>query len=104
MAAATNLGRLGARGALQPLIDVLDPPHPDLLRAAAARALGALGASAAVSSLAAHLDDGEFQVAHEAAHSLRRLGPPGVAALEGRGNDHCREALALLQPDLVGAG
>ncbi|MCO8274982.1 HEAT repeat domain-containing protein [Actinoplanes sp. TRM 88003] len=103
VAAATNLGRLGARGALQPLIDVLDPPHPDLLRAAAARALGALGAPAAVPPLAAHLDDGEFQIAHEAAHSLRRLGPPGVAALRDRDNDHCREALALLHPDLVGA-
>jgi HEAT repeat protein len=103
VAAATNLGRLGARGALQPLIDSLDPPHPDALRAAAARALGDLGAPAAVPPLAAHLDDGEFQIAHEAAHSLRRLGPPGIAALKERDNDHCREALALLQPELAGA-
>ncbi|MGK5684294.1 HEAT repeat domain-containing protein [Actinoplanes sp. URMC 104] len=106
VAAATNLGRLGARGALQPLIDVLDPPHPDRLRAAAARALGDLGSPAAVPALGAHLDDGEFQIAHEAAHSLRRLGAPGLAELRRRDNDHCREALALTpagEPEPVGA-
>ncbi|GAB2588105.1 hypothetical protein Aab01nite_49220 [Paractinoplanes abujensis] len=103
VAAAANLGRLGARGALQPLIDSLDPPAPDPLRAAAARALGDLGAPAAVPALAAHLDDAEFPIAHEAAQSLRRLGPPGHAELRDRDNDHCREALALTRPELVSA-
>ncbi len=112
VAAAVNLGRLGARGALEPLIEVLDPPHPDLLRAAAARSLGYLGAPAAVPALAAHLDDGEFQIAHEAAHSLRRLGPAGTTELRNRQNDrstagdHCRESLALIpaeDAELVGA-
>jgi HEAT repeat protein len=51
------------------------------LRAAAARALGELGAPAAVPALAALLVDDEFQVAHEAAHSLRRLGRAGLDAL-----------------------
>ncbi len=109
-AAATNLGRLGTRTAVKPLTEALDPSRPPALRAAAARALGELGAPAAVPWLTALLGDGEFQVAHEAAHSLRRLGSVGLDALRdtraaavatARPGDepstvisHCQEALA----------
>ncbi|MGX6607069.1 HEAT repeat domain-containing protein [Micromonosporaceae bacterium Da 78-11] len=101
--AAVNLGKLGARSALDPLIGALHHGRPSALRAAAARALGELGAASAVPSLVGLLGDDEFQVAHEAAHSLRRLGRPGVQALrdavdgepDGRAADHCREALAV---------
>lgn len=81
VAAATNLGRLGTRGAVEPLTQALDPARPAALRAAAARALGELGAPGAVPVLADLLDDDTFQVAHEAAHALRRLGRPGAEAL-----------------------
>jgi HEAT repeat protein len=114
IAAAANLGRLGARTALQPLIGALAPDRPAALRAAAARALGDLGAPSAVPALTDLLTDDEFQVAHEAAHSLRRLGPAGVDALRttlaaapgaesadgaharpSPAASHCQEALAL---------
>jgi HEAT repeat protein len=116
VAAATNLGRLGARSALEPLTAALSPARPPALRAAAARALGELGAAAAVPALVALLGDGEFRVAHEAAHALRRLGRAGLDALRevvaqerieglavGRGlhakpsapASHAEEALAL---------
>jgi len=82
------------------------------VRAAAARALGDLGAPAAVPTLTQLLADDVFQVAHEAAHALRRLGPAGLAALRevvdtedgtrsgaharySAAADHAREALAL---------
>lgn len=81
VAAAMNLGRLGTRSALEPLTQALNPARPAALRAAAARALGELGAPGAVPTLAGLLGDEEFQVAHEAAHALRRLGQPGAAAL-----------------------
>ena len=126
MAAAVNLGKLGTRSALEPLTLALHPSRPGPLRAAAARALGELGAPAAVPILAGLLDD-EFPVAHEAAHALRRLGPPGtdalVAAVEaeraGAGAharpsvsaSHAQEALALarvgaeeVRAEHVGAG
>ena len=103
VSAAAALGRLGARTAQLPLAAALDPSRPPALRAAAARALGDLGSPTAVPALAAWLGDGDFHVAHEAAHSLRRLGPEGVAALSARRDAepdtsaaaHCREALAL---------
>ncbi|MEU7907694.1 HEAT repeat domain-containing protein [Actinoplanes sp. NPDC049118] len=118
IAAATNLGRLGTRTALEPLTLALRSSRPAPLRAAAARALGVLGAPSAVPTLAELLDDDEFQVAHEAAHALRRLGAPGTEALtaaveaeraEGAGThrrpsasdgvsvSHALEALALSQ-------
>jgi HEAT repeat protein len=81
VAAATNLGRLGARSALDPLTAALVSSRPAALRAAAARALGELGSPAAVPSLLGLLADGEYRVAHEAAHALRRLGNPGLSAL-----------------------
>ena len=127
VAAAVNLGRLGTRSALEPLIGAVDPALPGPLRAAAAGALGQLGAPAAVPALAALLDDDEFRVAHEAAHALRRLGPAGLdalravleqerteAAASARGAHarpssraaHAEEALAVAalssEPDLVG--
>jgi HEAT repeat protein len=116
VAAAANLGRLGARSAIEPLTGALTPARPAPLRAAAARALGDLGAPAAVPALAALLGDGEYRVAHAAAHALRRLGRTGQEALRfvlateademaaaGRGShaspssaaSHAREALAL---------
>ncbi|GID94632.1 HEAT repeat domain-containing protein [Amorphoplanes digitatis] len=122
VAAATNLGRLGTRTALEPLTLALRSSRPAPLRAAAARALGALGAPAAVPTLVELLDDDEFQVAHEAAHALRRLGGPGTEALaaaveaerdggagahrrpspsDGVSVSHAREALALSR---IGAG
>ncbi|MGW4947026.1 HEAT repeat domain-containing protein [Actinoplanes sp. NPDC004185] len=81
VAAATNLGKLGTRSALEPLQQALSPSRPAALRAAAARALGELGAPSAVPILADLLDDDEFQVAHEAAHALSRLGRAGAEAL-----------------------
>ncbi|MEV6491058.1 HEAT repeat domain-containing protein [Actinoplanes sp. NPDC051633] len=81
VAAATTLGRLGTRSALEPLTLALTPARPTLLRAAAARALGDLGSPSAVDELATLLRDPEYRVAHEAAHALRRLGPPGLRAL-----------------------
>jgi HEAT repeat protein len=81
VAAATNLGKLGTRSALEPLQQALSPSRPAALRAAAARALGELGAPSAVPILADLLGDDEFQVAHEAAHALRRLGRAGAEAL-----------------------
>ncbi|BBH67205.1 hypothetical protein ACTI_38900 [Actinoplanes sp. OR16] len=104
IAAAAALGRLGTRSAVEPLIAELPADRPAGLRAAAARALGDLGAPAAVPALAAAVPDREFWVAHEAAHSLRRLGPLGLDALRAvlaaaeagsRTAGHCLEVLAL---------
>jgi HEAT repeat protein len=116
VAAAACLGRLGARAAVEPLTAALSPARPAPLRAAAARALGDLGVPSAVPALVALLGDGEFRVAHEAAHALRRLGRTGLDALHevvvqeradalanGRGAhakpstsaSHAQEALAL---------
>ncbi|GGQ50242.1 HEAT repeat domain-containing protein [Couchioplanes azureus] len=81
IAAATNLGKLGTRSALEPLTHALHESRPTALRAAAARALGDLGAPAAVPTLVKLLGDDAFQVAHEAAHALRRIGPAGLEAL-----------------------
>ncbi|BCJ50756.1 hypothetical protein Asp14428_22310 [Actinoplanes sp. NBRC 14428] len=81
VAAATNLGKMGTRGALEPLSAAVHSSRPTLLRAAAARALGDLGSPSAVPTLVALLDDETYQVAHEAAHALRRLGPAGLDAL-----------------------
>jgi hypothetical protein len=99
-AAAANLGRLGTRTAMKPLTDALEPARPATLRAAAAQALGDLGSPNAVPYLTALLGDPEFQVAHQAAHALRRLGGPGLDALRdtrpsgGTAAGHCEEALA----------
>jgi HEAT repeat protein len=94
VAAATNLGRLGARSALEPLTDALSVARPAPLRAAAAAALGEFGAPSAVPALVALLDDGEFRVAHEAAHALRRLGRAGLDALREVVAQETAEALA----------
>jgi HEAT repeat protein len=113
VAAATNLGRLGTRSAVEPLTGALTPARPTALRSAAAKALGDLGAPAAVPALSALLDDEHYWVAHHAAHALRRLGLGGLAALravldEGtaeagaharpsNASGHAREALALAE-------
>jgi len=110
VAAAAGLGRLGTRTAYQPLAAALDPTRPPALRAAAARALGDLGSPVAVPALAARLGDGDFHVAHDAALSLRRLGPDGIAALRARAEAepgtsaaaHCRESLAHAEVPLTG--
>jgi HEAT repeat protein len=119
VAAAVNLGRLGTRTAVRPLSEALEAGRPPALRAAAARALGDLGSPGAVPALTALVGDGEFQVAHEAAHSLRRLGPAGLDALHRardealaarpagtdppRAAGHCEEALAAAGVGLVSA-
>jgi HEAT repeat protein len=82
VAAASTLGKLGTRSALEPLTRALTAARPVPLRAAAARALGDLGTPSAVGELVALLDDDAYRVAHEAAHALRRLGPKGLAALQ----------------------
>jgi HEAT repeat protein len=114
VAAAVNLGKLGTRSAVDPLIGALTPARPTALRSAAAKALGDLGASSAVPALAVLLHDEHYWVAHNAAHALRRLGRPGLAALEAVLADeteqavgaharlstaagHAREALALAE-------
>ncbi len=102
VAAAATLGRLGTRSGVPPLVDSLGQDRPVPLRAAAARALGELGAVAAVPQLEALLGDDAYRVAHEAAHSLRRLGAVGHAALrraadlDGTAAAHALEALALI--------
>ena len=60
----------------------LNDPDPDA-RAMAARALGRGQRRDAAVYLAARLDD-EWMPAAQAAGALRRLGPPGLAALEAR--------------------
>ncbi|MFI5911246.1 HEAT repeat domain-containing protein [Dactylosporangium sp. NPDC051541] len=81
VAAARTLGRLGTRTALAPLIDALEPQHPGVLRAEAAKALGELGAVSAAAPLTGLLADPDYEVAHNAARSLLRLGNSGRAAL-----------------------
>jgi hypothetical protein len=107
--AARTLGRLGTRSAIAPLVDVLDPVHPPPLRAEAARALGELGTPSTADALAGVLGDEQFEVAHQAARALLRLGGKGRAALaaarDGRIDGprrfrrvaaaHAREALAI---------
>jgi HEAT repeat protein len=103
--AARTLGRLGTRGAVAPLLAGLDPGEPPALRAEAARALGELGTAVSTTALAALLGDAQYQVAHEAARSLLRLGAAGREALNAAlGTDemsaaHAREALALAELD-----
>ncbi|MEV8507069.1 HEAT repeat domain-containing protein [Actinoplanes sp. NPDC051475] len=81
VAAAANLGKLGTRSALDPLTLAVHSSRPTTLRATAARALGDIGSPAAVPALVALLGDEAYQVAHEAAHALRRIGPAGLDAL-----------------------
>jgi HEAT repeat protein len=103
--AARTLGRLGTRTALDPLRGALSPTQPPALRAEAARALGELGTPVSTGALGALLGDPQYQVAHHAARSLLRLGPPGrealSAALAGTGTAaaHAREALAVAELD-----
>jgi hypothetical protein len=79
--AARALGRLGVPCALAPLLAATGPGEPLALRAAAASALGDLGAAQAALSLGALLNDGSYQVAHNAAWALRYLGRAGEEAL-----------------------
>jgi HEAT repeat protein len=105
--AARTLGRLGPRSALAPLLEAVEPGHAKQLRAEAAKALGELGAPAAAQPLAALLADGEYEVAHESARALLKLGVAGRTELEkavDEGDDeplnaetpggHAREALS----------
>jgi HEAT repeat protein len=93
--AARTLGRLGARSGLAPLLEAVEPDRPATLRAEAARALGELGAPAAVQPLAALLTDPVYQVAHQAARALIRLGKPGREALAHNDSPHAREAIGI---------
>jgi HEAT repeat protein len=80
--AARTLGRLGPRSALAPLLEAVEPGHAPRLRAEAARALGELGAPAAAQPLAALLADRDYEVAHESARALLKLGLAGRTELE----------------------
>jgi HEAT repeat protein len=104
--AARTLGRLGTRSALAPLLEALEPDRPLALRAEAARALGELGTPTAASALTAVLSDRQFEVAHQAARALLRLGKKGRAALHEAVEQsagpalaaaHAREALAVAE-------
>jgi hypothetical protein len=120
--AARALGRLGPRSALAPLLEAVEPGHASQLRAEAAKALGELGAPAAAQPLAALLADRDYEVAHEAARALLKLGIAGRTELENAvdaaGDEplsaptpggHAREALsaahlAELRRDALAAG
>jgi HEAT repeat protein len=103
--AARTLGRLGTFSALAPLLEAVEPGRPPALRAEAALALGELGARAAAQPLAALLADDDYQVAHQAARALLRLGGPGRDALERADDDrsrpHAREALGVADLELA---
>ncbi|GGK95716.1 hypothetical protein Ppa06_69630 [Planomonospora parontospora subsp. parontospora] len=102
--AARSLGRLGTPACLAALTDATGLAHPQAVRAEAAGALGDIGAAGAVPALRALLPDYHYRVAHNAAMSLTRLGPPAEAALREvadgtlgvRAAGHAREALAVL--------
>ncbi|HEX6834987.1 MAG TPA: HEAT repeat domain-containing protein, partial [Polyangia bacterium] len=101
-AAIGALGRLQARPAVAPLVDVLARGQPDALRARAAFALGqiarAVSAPEAVDALIAALDRDELAAAaHEA---LVRVGPRAVAPLAARLADE-RPDRAALYVDLL---
>lgn len=100
ISAARALGRLGTRAAVAALSRSVAWPEPWQLRAVAVRALGDIGEPGVLPLLLAALDDEVHWVAHNAAHALVRLGPPGIDALAvasnrpGPGAAHAREALA----------
>jgi hypothetical protein len=75
MAAALSLGKTHSRGAVAPLTNALDDPHP-AVRAAAAAALGVLGDRSAVGALHAHL-------AQEGSPSVKAQIETALAALQG---------------------
>ena len=79
--AARALGRLGLPIGMVPLLAATVPGEPSTVRAAAATALGDLGAAEAAPALEALLSDLAYQVAHDAAGALRRLGSAGDEAL-----------------------
>ncbi|GIH97808.1 HEAT repeat domain-containing protein [Planobispora siamensis] len=101
--AARALGRLGTPVCLDALLHATGPGHPHAVRVEAAAALGDLGSPRAVPTLQELLADPRYQVAHNAALSLARLGGPATAALtetltERAGTsaaDHAWEALAI---------
>jgi HEAT repeat protein len=104
IAALTALGRLGGRASLAPLLAAIEPGNPPTVRATAARALGEVGATATGEALAGLLHDPAYDVAHQAARALVKLGPRGLAQLhdvsddtspDGQAAEHAREALAM---------
>ncbi|MBM4318825.1 MAG: hypothetical protein FJ125_02450, partial [Deltaproteobacteria bacterium] len=81
LGAVTAIAAIGGRGALEPLLQTLADPEPEVRRQAA-RGLGALPveeAPAAVAALAARLDDAS--AAPEVALALARLGDTALTAL-----------------------
>lgn len=80
--AARALGRLGSPGGTTALVEACSPGNPGPLRAVAARALGDAGQAEAVPALRGLMSDPEHHVARNAAESLARCGPRGLAALE----------------------
>lgn len=75
MAAATNLGRLGDAGAVEPLIQLLNDPQAGV-REMALFALGILGDDGAVDSILAALNDYDADVRYRAVVALSDLGYP----------------------------
>jgi HEAT repeat protein len=75
VAAAWTLGFLRAKGAVQPLIDVLaDKSEPPVLREHAAEALGYLSDSRAREALISNLEDEDPDVVFSSAFALRTVG------------------------------
>ncbi|HXU69135.1 MAG TPA: HEAT repeat domain-containing protein [Polyangia bacterium] len=77
--AVSALGRLQAKGAVGPLVEVLQRGPSDALRARAAFALGQIGTADSVEALVAALDHDELQAA--AKEALVRVGARAVAPL-----------------------
>jgi HEAT repeat protein len=80
--AAAVLGRVGTKSTVDALLAATDVAQPAALRGEAARSLGELGIRPAVEPLARLLTDPHYQVAHQAARALLRLGDAGRKALE----------------------
>ena len=80
---ARALAEVGGKGAVPPLVRILDDPDPDV-RACAALALGRAGDGAAASALADRLGDESAFVASITADALSMLGERAVEALAGR--------------------
>jgi HEAT repeat protein len=99
--AASLLGALGGKEAVNTLIERLEDPAPEV-RAEAARSLGAVGHWPAAGRLAVALRDSAWVVRRESALSLLAFGAPGLLFLrravseeDGFASDMARQALDL---------
>ncbi|GEM_PF-1389099 len=80
MAAATNLGRLGDKTAVTPLVDCLGDPQAGV-REMALFSLGILGDSSVVDAVRQCLDDYDSDVRYRALIALHDLGYPGLESI-----------------------